>query len=67
MGFIEESSHPRGVWVLLMRVLIQGVCGFYGCDFSSKGCVGFIEASSHPRGVWVLLMRVLIQGVCGFY
>ena len=26
---IEASSHPRGVWVLLRRVLIQGVCGFY--------------------------------------
>ena len=29
MGFIEESSHPRGVWVLLRGILIQGVCGFY--------------------------------------
>ena len=27
--FIEASSHPKGVWVLLRRVLIQGVCGFY--------------------------------------
>ena len=54
MGFIEESSHPRGVWVLLRRVFIQG-------------CVGFNNGSSHPRGVWVLLRRVLIQGGCGFY
>ena len=37
MGFIEASSHPRGVWVLLRRVLIQGG-------------VGFIEGNSHPRG-----------------
>ena len=29
MGFIEGNSHPGGVGVLLRRVLIQGVCGFY--------------------------------------
>ena len=29
VGFIDASSHPGGMWVLLRRVLIQGVCGFY--------------------------------------
>ena len=29
MGFIEGNSHPGGMWVLLRRVLIQGVCEFY--------------------------------------
>ena len=46
MCFIEVSSHPRGVVILMRGVLTKGVRCNFG-EFSSKGCGDFNEGSKY--------------------